>query len=144
MSDRISIHEDFGRQREVKGSSDRMFGLVFTAFFLLVAFAPLRSHHAIRWWALVTAIPILFVALVSPAWLHPFNRVWTKLGLILGRVVSPIVLGLLFFVVVTPTGFLVRLLGKDPLRLTSDPESNSYWIERRPPGPKPETMEKQF
>jgi Saxitoxin biosynthesis operon protein SxtJ len=140
----MSTHEDFSRHAEAKGSSDRAFGFVFAIFFSLVGLAPLRTHHSVRWWALTLALLFLAVALLRPVWLNPFNRLWTKLGLLLGRVVSPIVMGLLFFLVVTPTAFLFRLLGKDPLRLAPEPDASTYWIERRPPGPPPETMANQF
>jgi hypothetical protein len=72
------------------------------------------------------------------------NAAWAKIGILMGRVVSPVVSGLLFFGVVTPTGLLLRLLGKDPLRLAPDRPASTYWIERRPPGPAPQTMSSQF
>jgi hypothetical protein len=140
----MSTHEDLSRRQEGKGSSDRAFGVVFTIFFALVGLAPLRAHHPIRWWALAVAVLVLAVALVRPGLLQPFNRLWTKLGLLLGRIMSPIVTGLLFFVVVTPTGLLLRLFGKDPLRMASDAKARTYWIERQPPGPPPESMANQF
>jgi hypothetical protein len=140
----MSTHEDFRRQAEVKGSSDRTFGLVFAVFFALVGLAPLRSHHPVRWWAVAVGLVFLSAAAVRPLWLRPLNRVWIKLGVWLGRIVSPIVMGVLFYVVITPMSILLRLLGKDPLRLAKEPEAGSYWIERRPPGPPPETMANQF
>jgi len=140
----MSTHEDFSRHAEAKGSSDRTFGLVFTVFFLLVALAPLRTHHPVRWWAIVAAAMALAVVLIRPSWLHPFNLAWTKLGLLLGRVVSPVVMALLFFVVITPMAFLFRMFGKDPLRLSPDTKAPTYWIERQPPGPPPESMANQF
>jgi len=75
--------------------------------------------------------------------LAPLNKWWTKLGLLLYRVVSPIVLGLLFYVTLTPIALVMRLLGKDPLRLRRDPDAASYWIDRSPP-PAPESMKNQF
>jgi hypothetical protein len=140
----MSTHEDFKRHAEAKGSSDRAFGIVFAIFFSLVALAPLRTHHPIRWWALGAGAVVLAATLIRPGWLHPFNYVWTKLGLLLGRIVSPVVMGLMFFLVVTPTAFLFRLFGKDPLRLAKDAGARTYWIERRPPGPAPESMANQF
>ena len=140
----MSTHEDFSRHAEARGSSDRAFGIVIAAFLTLVALAPLRRHQPVRWWALAPAVIILAVACVRPAWLHSFNRLWTKLGLLLGRVVTPVVTGLLFYLIVTPVGFLVRLLGKDPLRLARDAQAATYWIERKPPGPPAESMANQF
>lgn len=139
-----SLHEDFDRKQEGRGSSDRAFGVVFCVFFALVGLAPLRGHHAVRWWALALGGLFLGVALLQPLWLRPLNRVWTKFGRLMGRIVSPVITALLFYLVVTPTGFLFRLWGKDPLRLALDTGVQSYWIERRPPGPPPETMSNQF
>ena len=76
--------------------------------------------------------------------LAPLNKWWTKLGVLLYRIVSPVVLGLLFYLTVTPIALLLRLLGKDPLRLRRDPDGASYWIDRTPPGPAPESMKNQF
>ena len=139
-----SLHEDFDRKQEGHGSSDRGFGIVLSIFLALVGLSPLRAHHPVRWWALALSSLFLVVAVFQPVSLRPLNRVWTKLGLLMGRVVSPVITALLFYLVVTPTGFLFRLLGKDPLRLTLDAGVRSYWIERRPPGPSPETMSNQF
>jgi hypothetical protein len=86
----------------------------------------------------------LVLSILRPAWLHAFKQIWTKLGLLLGRLVNPIVMALLFFIVVAPTALICRLLGKDPLHLALDATAGSYWIERRPPGPSPATMSNQF
>ncbi len=140
----VSLHEDIRRKQEGQGGSDRGFGIVFAIFFTLVGLLPLRAHHPVRWWALAVAALFLGVALLQPVWLRPLNRIWTKFGLLLGRVVSPVVTALLFLLVVTPIGLLFRLLKKDPLRLASNSEVATYWIERQPPGPVPETMRNQF
>ena len=84
------------------------------------------------------------IALVRPALLARLNRLWTMLGIILGKVVSPAVLGILFYGVLTPLGALLRLTGKDPLRLKREPGARSYWIPREPPGPPPDSMTNQF
>ena len=118
--------------------------MVFSVFFVLAGLAPLLKHRPIRSWALVLAGLFLAVTILRPAWLHPLNLGWTKLGLLLGRIVNPIVMGLLFFLVVAPTALIFRLLGKDPLRLSLDATARSYWIDRRPPGPSPQTMANQF
>jgi Saxitoxin biosynthesis operon protein SxtJ len=137
-------HEDFSRQEDIKASSDRSFGLVIATFFLIVAFWPLIHAEPIRWWALGVAAVFAILALLWTAALAPLNKLWTKLGVLLYRVVSPIVLGLLFFVTVTPMALLMRILGKDPLRLRRDPNAASYWINRTPPGPAPDSMKNQF
>lgn len=139
-----STHEDFSRKQEGKGSSNRSFGLVFAVFFAIIGVLPLRAHHGFRWWALALSALILVLAFLRPTWLGPFNRVWTRLGMLLGNIVNPIVTGLLFYLVVTPTGLIFRLGRKDVLRLASDAGARSYWIERRPPGPPPGTMANQF
>jgi hypothetical protein len=139
-----STHEDFTRAEEIQGSSDRSFGLVFTGVFLLVGAWPLLGRRPVKAWALGVAAAFLIVSLVRPAALAPLNRVWLYVGLLLQRVVSPVVLGILFFLTVTPIGLLMRLTGKNPLRLGFDREAPSYWIDRRPPGPAPDTMPRQF
>ncbi len=140
----VGHHEDLRRDEEVKGSSDRSFGLVFTVVFAVIGCWPLIDAAQPRWWALALAGLFLLAALVRPALLAPLNRIWLRFGLLLHRVVNPIVMGFLFFLVVTPTGLLMRMTGKDPLRLRPDPEAKTYWIEREPPGPAPETMKNQF
>lgn len=137
-------HEDFSRQEEITPSSDRSFGLVIASFLLIVAFWPLVHAEPVRWWALGMAAVFAVLALLWTAALAPLNKLWTKLGLLLYRIVSPIVLGLLFYLTVTPIALLMRLLGKDPLRLRRDPDGASYWIIRTPPGPAPESMKNQF
>ena len=140
----MNTHEELTRKHTVRGSSNRSFGLVFGAFFALVGLVPLWKHHSPRAWALALSALFLVVAIVRPAWLDPLNQGWIKLGLLLGRIVNPIVMGLLFFIVVVPTALIFRVLGKDPLRLSFDTAVASYWIERRPPGPAPQTMANQF
>jgi hypothetical protein len=137
-------HEDFSRKEDIKPSSDRNFGLVIATVFLLIALWPLIRAEPVRWWALAVAAVFAALALLWTAALAPLNKCWTKLGVLLYRFVSPIVLGLLFYVIVTPVALLMRLLGKDPLRLRREPDAVSYWIDRMPPGPAPESMKNQF
>jgi hypothetical protein len=137
-------HEDLVRERHVEGSSDRGFGLVVAGVCLLVALGPLRQGHAPRWWAFGVASLFTLVASLKPALLGTLNRLWTKLGVLLGRVVSPIALGILFYGVLTPVAIMIRLSGKDPLCLKLDPAGESYWISRTPPGPPPDSMSNQF
>lgn len=140
-----NVHEDFSREEEIEGSSDRSFGLVFSAAFSIYGLLPLlRAPRTVRIWSLVVGGVFLLLALVAPKVLAPLNKVWTKLGLILGKIVNPIVMALLFFLTITPIGFLMRLMGKDGLRRKLDKQAASYWIERKPPGPSPESMKNQF
>ena len=137
-------HEDLTREQDVEGSSDRSFGGVFAVVFLVIAVWPLLSGGGLRWWALAVAALFAVVAIAMPALLAGLNRQWMKFGILLGRIVSPVALGLLFYGVVTPLGILLRLAGKDPLRLKYDRGANSYWIRREPPGPPRDSMTNQF
>jgi saxitoxin biosynthesis operon SxtJ-like protein len=137
-------HEFLAREEELKASSDRGFGLVFAAFCAIVAALSLYTgSHRWPWW-LAAAVIFALVAYVRPGVLAPLNRLWTKLGLLLFTVISPIVLGLIFFACVAPIGWIMRLTKKDPLRLRFEPEAGTYWIPREPPGPRPDTLKNQF
>jgi Saxitoxin biosynthesis operon protein SxtJ len=137
-------HESYHRTEEVVGSSNRSFGLVFSVVFAIIALLPLFHGGAVRLWSLGVTAAFAALAFAAPQVLAPLNRLWFKLGLLLHKIVNPIVLGLMFYVAVTPTGLIMRLLGKDLLRLKRDPAAASYWIERTPPGPKPESLGDQF
>jgi hypothetical protein len=139
----LNFHEDLKRDQGLRGSSDRAFGLVLAAVFIVLSLSPLRTGGRVRVPALGVAGIVLAIALVRPALLHALNRAWTVLGLLLGRIVNPIVTAVLFFLVFTPMGFISRLLGNDPLRLKMR-QADTYWIRRQPPGPRPDTMSKQF
>src|SRR5438309_1267526 len=108
-------HEDLTRDHEIEGSSNRSFGLVFAAAFLAIAGWPLLHGETPRWWAAGVACVFALVAVVRPALLARLNRWWMKFGVVLGKVVSPIALGILFYGVFTPISALIRLSGKDPL-----------------------------
>jgi hypothetical protein len=137
-------HEDLAREQQIEGSSDRAFGLVFAVVFLIIAGWPVISGETPRWWAGVLAAIFGVIALLRPAMLAGLNRQWLKLGILIGRAVSPVVLGVLFYSFMTPLGILLRISGKDPLRLRRDEKSDSYWILRKPPGPPPDSMTNQF
>ena len=132
------------RSRLVEGSSNRTFGLAFSGFFLIVGLLPLMHGNPFRYWALAAAGALLVPTILAPAVLAPFNRLWMKLGELLHRIVSPVALAMLFFCVVTPIGLLLRLLGKDVLRLRFDRAASTYWITRTPPGPSAESLKNQF
>jgi hypothetical protein len=97
-----------------------------------------------RWWAAGVAAFFGVIALTNPTLLASLNRLWIKLGVLLGKLVSPIALGVLFYGVLVPIGVVMRLTGKDPLRLKRDTGAASYWISRTPPGPPPDSMTNQF
>ena len=138
-----STHENFSRDEAASPGSDRTFGLVMAAALALIG--AINSHHSGRlWpWELVLAALFLAAALSMPSLLHPLNHLWIRLGLVLHRIVNPIVMGLLFYGTIWPTGLVMRMRGRDLLRLKREPSSDTYWIAR-PPGPQPETMRDQF
>lgn len=137
-------HERLADDGVVAGSSDRSFGFVFAGAFLLIGLLPWLGGGVIRWWALAVAFAFGVLAALRPGVLAPVNRLWLALGLLLNRIVSPVVMALLFYLVITPFAYVMRLTGKDPLRLKFDPEVPSYWIPREPPGPSPETIKNQY
>ena len=138
------LHEDLKRAQRVEGSSDRAFGFVFAVFFAVIAVWPMLHAGSPRWWAGAVAGAFALVAWLRPALLAGLNRWWMKLGLLLGHIISPIALGVLFYGVLTPIGFVMRLAGKDPLLLKRDGGAASYWRRREPPGPPPDSMNQQF
>ena len=138
------LHEDFSREEHVKAGSDRGFGQVFAGFFALLAALSWWRGHTGWHYTLPIAAAFLLVAYTWPGALAPLNRLWLKFGLLLYKIVNPIVLGLLFFVTIAPIGLVMRLFGKDFLRLRMDRQAASYWIDRRPPGPPPQSMKNQF
>lgn len=137
-------HEALRRDETAQTSSDRTFGLVFVVVFLALGLLPLLSHRGVRVWSLVVAGVLLLIALTAPAVLAPLNRLWMRFGALLHRIVSPLVLGVMFFGVITPMGLVMRALGKDPLRLRADAGAASYWVQRTPPGPARDSFKRQF
>lgn len=138
------MHEDISRKTDVKMGGERGFGFVFAVVFALIGLFPLIGGGPPRWWSLGIAGLFVLVALVYPRVLRPLNVLWFKFGMLLHHVVTPVVLGLIFFIAVTPTGVIMRLLGKRPLPLEPDPAAASYWIHREPPGPEPKSLDNQF
>jgi hypothetical protein len=139
------MHEDFNRGEKTKTSSNRSFGFVIGVAFLLIGLVPLlHAPHRPRWWAIAIAAMLAAFAQFRSDLLAPFNRLWLRFGLLLHKIVSPIILGLLFYTTVLPVGLLMRAFGKDPMRLHKDPTVESYWVLREPPGPAPESMTQQF
>ena len=120
--------------------SNRNFGIVFFIVFLLVALYPVINNEEIRIWSISISVIFLFLGLRNSAILTPLNKLWYNFGLILGKIVSPLVMGIIFFLVVTPIGLIMRLCGKDLLNLKYN-KNYSYWIEKK--GPK-SLMKNQF
>ena len=125
---------------DIKFSSNRSFGIVFFVFFLLVSFYPLINEENIRYWSLYISLIFLILGLINSKILSPLNKIWFKFGIFLGKIISPIVMGIIFFLVVTPIGLLMRILKKDLLNLKFN-KDRSYWIEKTEPKSK---MKNQF
>ena len=117
------------KQKEIKISSNKSFGLVFFVIFIIIALWPLLNDGNIRIWSIIVSIIFLILGLLNSKILTPFNKLWMRLGALLGIIVSPIVMGFIFFFVVTPTGILMRIFGKDLLNLKKN-NQNTYWIKK--------------
>ena len=122
-------------------SSNRSFGLVFFVIFLIVALWPLKYEEDIRLWSLVISIIFFILGVINSKLLTPLNKQWFKFGMLLGSIVSPIIMGIVYFAVVTPIGVLMRLLGKDLLKTTKTKSISTYWMKR---DEKQTSMKKQF
>ena len=123
----------------------RSFSLTFAAVFLIIGGWPWALYgHAPRYWALLIAVFFAAAAFLAPRLLGPLNWLWYRFGLLLHSVVNPLVMALIYYVGVVPIGLVLRVAGKDLLRLKREPRAASYWIVREPPGPEPGSMSKQF
>ena len=125
---------------EIKISSNRSFGIVFFIVFFLIGTYPFINQEEVRLWSLIISILFLIPGLLNSKILTPLNKIWFKFGTFLGKIVSPLVMGIIFFLVVTPIGILMRLLNKDLLNLKFN-EKKSYWIVKNEPKSK---MKNQF
>ncbi|MCI0536475.1 MAG: SxtJ family membrane protein [Verrucomicrobiales bacterium] len=140
----MSTHENLTRDDDAKPPSNRSFGFVFAVVFLLIGFVPLFRRGEIRWLAAIPGMVFLVLGLINSPVLTPLNRLWMRFGLFLHKIVSPIILGLTYFTLIAGTGWILRRLGKDPMRRTFDKAASSYWILRQPPGPPRHSMKNQF
>ena len=113
---------------EVKIGSNRSFGIVFFIVFLIIAIYPFLNQGELRLWSLIVSIIFLILGLLNSKLLLPLNKIWFKFGILLGKIVSRLVMGLIFFFVVTPIGILMRILKKDLLNLKFN-KNTTYWIE---------------
>ena len=125
---------------KIKISSNKSFGIVFFVVFLLIAFYPLTNQGDVRIWSIIVSLIFLVLGLLNSKLLSPLNKFWFKFGIFLGKIVSPLVMGLIFFFVVTPIGILMKIFKKDLLNLKYN-NDNSYWIEKNEPKSK---MKNQF
>ncbi len=138
MSSELRAHQ------EIEVGSNRSFGLVFFVVFLLIGLYPLLGAGPVRIWSLVIAGVFLFFSFFFSEILRPLNILWFRLGMLLAKIVNPIVMFVIYAVAIVPFGLGARLLGKDLLRMKLDKDQGSYWVEREPPGPKPKSLENQF
>jgi hypothetical protein len=136
------MHEDFTRHHAVRSGSERALAFVFAGWFGLVGLAPLRHGLPVRSWALFMAAAFAIIGVIRPAALKPLNIVWTKLGMALNRITSPVILLVMFYAGVVPMGLLMRLFGKTPLQLERQPGRPTYWVDRR--GASASSMSRQF
>ena len=119
-------------KQEIKIGSNRSFGLVFFLVFLIIALYPIINNEGLRLWSLITSFFFLILGLINSKLLTPLNKIWFKFGIFLGKIISPIIMGIIFFLVVTPTAIMMRLFGKDLLNLKFN-NRKSYWIEKNEP-----------
>ena len=139
-----ATHERLSLEDQTKGPSNRSVGFVFSAAFAVFGLVPMMRGTPPRWSAVSVAVGLLAIALLFPRALTPLSRAWLAFGLALHACISPVIMGVLFYTTVTPLGLLLRVLGKDVLRLRIDRVASTYWIDRAPPGPVPDTMRRQF
>ena len=125
----------------IKISSNRNFGLVFFFIFLVVSIWPLTHSESPRIWSAIISLAFLILVLTRSKLLTPLNRLWAKFGIILGSIIAPIVMGIVFFLVITPIGLVMKIIGKDLLSIKYDKKKETYWIKRDKPT---STMKQQF
>ena len=119
------------KQKEIKTSSNKSFGLVFFVIFMTIALWPLLNDGNIRIWSVIVSIIFLILGLFNSKILTPFNKLWMRLGILLGAIVSPIVMGIVYFAVITPIGLIMKLFGKDVLNLKLDKNKKTYWTLKK-------------
>ncbi|HUQ38308.1 MAG TPA: SxtJ family membrane protein [Aestuariivirga sp.] len=144
----MNTHQTHERLSKIEGDpelpSERSFAITFAAVFLLVALVPLVHGGSIRLWSVGGGAIFLVLAYLAPSILRPLNVLWFKLGLLLHKIVNPIILGAMFFLAITPMAFLMRAFGKTFLNLPFETNASTYWIDRVPPGPNAESVRRQF
>ena len=132
---------EFQSKTDIPQGSERSFGIVFSIVFLVIGLWPLLHGNTVRYWALLIAVVILALGLFAPKILEKPNKLWFKFGLLLGSIVAPIIMALVFLTTILPIGLILRASGKDLLRQKLESDASSYWIER---SDKPQSMDRQF
>ena len=127
--------------KDIKISSNRSFGVLFFIVFLIIALWPLKSQGDLKLWAFILSVVFLILGIINSKFLTPLNKLWFKFGIMLGSIVSPLIMGIIFFTVVTPIGIIMRFLGKDLLKIDKNKTAETYWINRNK---EKSTMKKQY
>ncbi len=140
---RNNFHENL-TEFDVVHTSNRAFGLTFMGIFFGLGLLPVLHRHSPHFWLLGLGLGMLALSYLKPSWLTKPNYAWSKVGLGLGKIMTPLILGVLFYGILTPIAIVFRMKGKDLLALRLDADKASYWIERDPPGPTPESLRQQF
>jgi hypothetical protein len=142
VTDPSNTHESYTARTNVKSGSERSFGLVFAAVFFIVALFPLLDDGTTRLWALAVAAIFCLAAFFCTVVLKPLNLIWFKFGLLLHKIINPIIMGLMFYLTIMPIGLIMRISGKDILNLKIDKTASTYWITRETP--KRDSLKNQF
>ena len=132
------------KKNPIAGSSNKSFGLVFTVFFTFLGVYPLYYHNPVRIWAIASAAALLLITLTFPSLLTYPNKLWTLIGLLIHKVTNPVIMGLIFFFLITPIALIMRITGKIPLKLKFERNIDSYWILRKDIIPQSENFKNQF
>ena len=147
MSQNFSLHENYGDDEPTEAGSDRAFGCTVGTILMAIGAAKTLMAAAVTPVAILIFAPgavLLLLGIVAPSRLSALNRLWLKLGAVIAKIINPIVLAVLFFLVFTPMALVMRIAGKRPLRLVPDRTAASYWIARKPPEGGPSSMRRQF
>lgn len=144
MNNPDNFHERFDNGEDIKIGSARAFGIIFSTIFAVIALWPMSRGSSINFWSAILSSFFLLTAIFNPGLLSPLNRLWFKLGMLLHKIVNPIVMGFLFFLTVTPIAIIFKLIGKDPLNRELDQKCKTYWIERDPNEFHRDSMKNQF
>mgnify|MGYP001490130186 FL=1 len=118
------------KQEEIKISSNKSFGIVFFVIFIVIALWPLMKGGDLKIWSIIIAIIFLFLGLINSKILTPLNKLWFRFGVLLGKIVAPIVMGIIYFVLVTPIGVIMKIFKKDILNLKIDKNKKTYWLKK--------------
>jgi len=140
----MSDHKTTNTSPKVKPLDNRTFGLIFAAIFSLIALFPLLNDGGVRIWAISMAAVFVVASLVIPKALTPLNELWAKFGLLMHKITNPLLMGLVFFLTVLPTGIILKILRKDPMNRKRKPNEKSYWIQREQSVLTPESFDQQF